>query len=96
MPKNVALIVAFGQTAQKINKSAKKYGFKNIIIAKTLKESMVLCKNNAKNGDVVILSPACASFDQFKNFEERGNVFKKIVEEFYLHEINCLKHQKET
>jgi UDP-N-acetylmuramoylalanine--D-glutamate ligase len=35
----------------------------------------------AKNGDVVLLSPASASFDAFKNFEERGRVFKKIVKE---------------
>ena len=46
-------------------------------------ESAVICaKGLAKDGDIVLLSPACASFDAFKNFEERGNCFKNIVKGF--------------
>jgi len=77
LPKNVVQIIACGQTAQKIMDSAKKYEFYNIKIANNLKVAVDICKIDAKNGEVVLLSPACASFDQFKNFEERGNIFKK-------------------
>ncbi len=82
LPKNVTNIVAMGATAEKIMKSGERTGFLNICQTKTMKEAIILCKNQAKEGEIVLLSPACASFDQFRNFEERGNVFKKIVEEF--------------
>lgn len=45
----------------------------------TLQEAVNMAYDMARPGDVVILSPASASFDQFKNFEERGNTFKKYV-----------------
>lgn len=82
LPQNVKYVVAFGETSEKIKKSAMKFNFKNFEIALDLKGAMKSCKNLAKKGEIVLLSPACASFDQFKNYEERGNVFKKIVEEF--------------
>ena len=88
LPKNVTYIVAFGETSSKIEESAFKFRFKNFIKTKTLKEAMIISKNNAKQGEIVLLSPACASFDQFKNYEERGNIFKKIVEEFSADENN--------
>lgn len=50
-----------------------------IISAKTLDRAIKLASENAEKGDIVLLSPACASFDQFKNFEERGKKFKKYV-----------------
>lgn len=86
IPKNVKNIAVFGQTKQKIANSAKKFNFKNIFICDTLKSATNLCFKLSKKGEVVLLSPACASFDQFKNFEERGAVFKKIVEEIGLNE----------
>lgn len=79
LPKNVRNIAVFGETKPKILKSASKFKFKNIYACDTLKSATKLCFNLAKPKDVVLLSPACASFDQFKNFEERGNIFKKIV-----------------
>lgn len=97
IPKNVKNIVIFGQTKQKIANSAKKFGYKNIHICKTLGESTILCFNLAKCGEIVLLSPACASFDQFKNFEERGAVFKKIVEEINVNEnalTSCKKNKQ--
>lgn len=49
------------------------------IIADDLESAVELCRKKADRGDAVLLSPACASFDMFKNFEERGRQFKKIV-----------------
>ena len=45
----------------------------------TLERAVEEAFAKAKKGDIVLLSPACASFDQFKDFEERGRVFKKLV-----------------
>ena len=86
LPKNVVYITAFGETSKKILDSARKYKFRNIEYAKNLREAVFLLKLNAKPGEIILLSPACASFDQFLNYEERGNVFKKIVEEFVSYE----------
>ena len=46
-----------------------------------LEEAINICKDNANEGDAVLLSPACASWGMFKNYEERGDMFKKIVNE---------------
>lgn len=88
LPKNVKNIAIFGATKQKIAFSAKKFGYKNIILCTNLRECVNLLHGKAKHGEVVLLSPACASFDFFKNFEERGNVFKKIVKEIADNEIS--------
>ena len=52
-----------------------------ITVLDDFKETVLAAADYAQNGDVVILSPACSSFDRFKNFAERGNTFRKIVEE---------------
>lgn len=57
---------------------------KNIFKAKTLKEAVYLSYQNASKGDVIILSPACASFDMFKSAEDRGKQFEEIVKNFEL------------
>ena len=51
----------------------------NILHAKTYDEVVSLASETAQKGDIVILSPASTSFDMFRNFEERGNLFKKLV-----------------
>ena len=79
--KNIKNIAIFGETKQKIAFSAKKYNFKNFYICDTLRSSTLLLYQLAKPGEIVLLSPACASFDCFENYEERGNCFKKIVKE---------------
>ena len=57
-------------------------GEKNIYTASNMKEAVVLSYEIGKPGDVVLLSPACSSFDQYKNYAERGNDFKKWAEVF--------------
>ena len=51
----------------------------NCIIKDTLIESTEEAINNSVSGDVILLSPACASWDQFKDFEERGRIFKEYI-----------------
>lgn len=94
LSKNVKNIVAIGETSQKILSSAKKYGYTNISLEKTLNDAVKSLKNKAQSGDIILLSPACASFDQFNNYEERGNVFKKLVKEIALYENDNSFSQK--
>lgn len=93
LPKNIKNIAIFGETKHKIAFSAKKYNFENFKICETLKESVKFCFDVGQNGSIVLLSPACASFDYFSNYEERGNVFKQIVKEISLDENVCLKNK---
>lgn len=81
LPKNVKSIVVCGATKQKILNAADRANYKNIFQAESLSQAVKLCYANAKKNEVVLLSPACASFDFFKNYEERGTLFRKIVEE---------------
>ncbi|MGN1081797.1 MAG: UDP-N-acetylmuramoyl-L-alanine--D-glutamate ligase, partial [Acutalibacteraceae bacterium] len=50
-----------------------------IYMEDTLEDCVKRAASIAANGDIVTLSPACASFDRYKNFEERGNLFKEMV-----------------
>ena len=75
----VKLLVLFGQTREKIADCAKKHGFHHIIIVDTLEEAVLECYKNAKEGDCVLLSPACASWGMFANYEVRGKQFKEDV-----------------
>ena len=81
---NVSSLILMGQTAGKIKKSVEdemENSDKRIDIYEcdTLKETIEVAKNVAKKGEVVLFSPASASFDMYKNFEERGDKFKAIV-----------------
>ena len=76
---NVYALVLLGQTAQKIYDCAKNKGFNNINIVKDMEEAVKFSYKLAKDGDVVLLSPACASWDMYKSFEVRGNDFKDNV-----------------
>ena len=75
----VKLLVLIGQTADKIEECANKYGFTSIIKAQSLEEVVKICAENAKPGDAVLLSPACASWGMFDNYEQRGDMFKEYV-----------------
>ncbi len=72
-------LVLIGQTAEKIQACAHQHGFMNTIIFETFEEAIVHCYEKAVSGDAVLLSPACASWGMFPNYEERGRIFKEIV-----------------
>lgn len=75
--KHVRAIVAIGESADKVTKAFE--GRLPLRQAKTMEEAVHMCAEIAVRGDVVLLSPACASFDWFKNYMHRGNIFKEIV-----------------
>lgn len=72
-------LVLIGQTREKIAETAREHGFTDIIFADSLEEAIHICYEHAKPGDAVLLSPACASWGMFSNYEERGRIFKEIV-----------------
>ena len=77
---NVKAIICYGETKERIEDYAREM---NITCYKsnTLSEAMKDVKNIMESGDIVLLSPACASWDQYKCFEDRGNEFKELVKE---------------
>ena len=75
----VRYLVLLGETAQAISDCAKQHGFNQVIYVDTLEEAVKFCAEHAHPGEAVLLSPACASWDMFKNYEERGNLFKEYV-----------------
>lgn len=77
--ENVYALVLLGETAQKIKECAQNKGFDNITVVKDMKEAVNASYQIAKGGDVVLLSPACASWDMYKSFEVRGIDFKDNV-----------------
>ena len=75
----VRYLVLLGQTAEKIAECAKKHGFNDIVMVSSMEEAVEKASELAQNGDAVLLSPACASWGMFTNFEERGRIFKDLV-----------------
>ncbi|MDO5519503.1 MAG: UDP-N-acetylmuramoyl-L-alanine--D-glutamate ligase [bacterium] len=75
----VTYLILLGQTKELIAECAKKNGFTNIIFVDTLKEAVEKAASLANPGESVLLSPACASWGMFKNYEERGDQFKEFV-----------------
>lgn len=72
-------VVLLGETALKIKKTCQKRGYNNIYIVKDMEEAVNAATKMAEEGDCVLLSPACASWDMYRNFEERGRIFKQMV-----------------
>ena len=77
--KNVKGIFCFGETKEKIKEFALQNG-KEVYVFDTLKEATLKAYEMSSSGDVILLSPACASWDQYPDFEKRGLEFKEIVE----------------
>ena len=75
----VRYLVLIGQTKEKIKAAAEKNGFHDVILCEDLKEAVQVCADKANAGDAVLLSPACASWGQFDNYEQRGQMFKEYV-----------------
>ena len=75
----VRYLVLIGQTRDKIAECARKHGFTEIMYAEDMQEAVQVCAVYADIGDYVLLSPACASWGMFKDYEERGRVFKECV-----------------
>ncbi|MCR5625666.1 MAG: UDP-N-acetylmuramoyl-L-alanine--D-glutamate ligase [Lachnospiraceae bacterium] len=75
----VKALVLIGETADKIKETAFKYDFKNVYKVDSLEEAVAKSKELAESGWAVLLSPACASWDMFKSYEERGKLFKDYV-----------------
>jgi len=77
--KTAKTIILLGEAKERFSKALIEHGFRNIHSVLNMEEAVTLAFNIAKKGDKVLLSPACSSFDMFKNFEERGEVFKNAV-----------------
>ncbi|WP_042144998.1 UDP-N-acetylmuramoyl-L-alanine--D-glutamate ligase [Paucisalibacillus sp. EB02] len=77
--KNVKGIVVFGETADKLKNTAEKAGVSTITYAENVEDAALKAYAMSEPDDVILLSPACASWDQYKTFEERGDMFIQAV-----------------
>jgi UDP-N-acetylmuramoylalanine--D-glutamate ligase len=77
--KNVKSLITFGQTAPKIERVGRDAGIKVIERVDNVEKAVPVAFQYSEPGDVILLSPACASWDQFKSFEVRGDIFIKAV-----------------
>lgn len=75
----IKCLVVLGQTANQIADTVRKFGFEKIIFTNSLEEAVEECRKTAVPGDAVLLSPACASWGMFDNYEQRGDLFKELV-----------------
>ncbi len=75
--KRVKHLILIGEAKARMNR--KLGGLTDTVMAKTMEEAVLLAHQKAKAGEVVLLSPACSSFDMFKDYKERGKVFKEAV-----------------
>lgn len=78
-PGKVRKLVLIGQTRENIAAACDKIGFTDYVFAESLEEAVAICKKEAREGDCCLLSPACASWGMFKNYQQRGNIFKALV-----------------
>ena len=75
----VKQLILIGATREKIAQDAEKCGFHDYVFADTFEEAVLLAAKTAKSGEAVLLSPACASWGMFPNYEVRGDIFKECV-----------------
>lgn len=77
--KHVRVLVTFGQTAPKLARVAKDAGVETILMVENVEAAVPAAYEVSKQGEVILLSPACASWDQYRNFEVRGDIFVRAV-----------------
>ena len=77
--KKVKRLVLIGRDAPLIEKAVRDVGFERVVRADSLEEAVKFAYEGAESGDCVLLSPACASYDMFENYKERGRRFQEIV-----------------
>ncbi|MHC8521729.1 UDP-N-acetylmuramoyl-L-alanine--D-glutamate ligase [Rossellomorea sp. H39__3] len=77
--KNVSTLIVFGETAQKLADTGRKAGIESIITVDNVEKAVPVAYEHSQQGDVILLSPACASWDQYRTFEERGDMFIQAV-----------------
>lgn len=75
----IKYLVLMGQTREKIAACARKHGFEDIVFVESMEEAVAFAAENTVPGERVLLSPCCASWGMFKNYEERGHIFKELV-----------------
>jgi UDP-N-acetylmuramoylalanine--D-glutamate ligase len=75
--KKCKILVLLGEAKEKINRSIGDYA--ETYLVGTFEEAVLLSYQKSRSGDIILLSPGCASYDMFKNYEERGDYFKKLV-----------------
>lgn len=78
--KKCKILILMGEAKEKINRALGDYA--ETYLVGTFEEGVLLAFQKSRNGDVILLSPGCSSFDMFRNYEERGEYFKKIVNQF--------------
>ena len=76
--RKVKRLVLVGEAKVELMAAAEKVGFDRYVCTETFEEAVRQAAAAAQSGDVVLLSPACASWDMFKNYEQRGKLFKDI------------------
>ncbi len=76
---NVKMLVTFGETAEKLKRTATSAGIKQIKHVDNVEKAVPVAYEMSESGDVILLSPACASWDQYKTFEQRGDIFIDAV-----------------
>lgn len=80
--ENTKKVILFGKTSEDIQNNLKMHGYENSTIVQSLEEATTLAHDLAEEGDVVLLSPACASWDMFQDYEQRGRKFKNLVKSY--------------
>ena len=79
--KNLRGIIVFGETGNLVAQAAKQAGVKQIVKTENVKTAVPIAYDMSKENDVILLSPACASWDQYPTFEVRGDMFIQAIED---------------